>query len=137
MSELAEQLREARETNGWFQREAGRRCGISKTSIVYYEQGRAIPGRDSLCKLARVYGLSEDYLMRMRERALVERKLDKQRSRTKRFHKNNIIRGRGTKNIKWRVLSVRVDGTLLVERVIRPPRKSINRPEFYQVVSNA
>jgi len=112
---LGTRLRKARELAGLSTKEVAKLCGVSNWSICDYENGRTKPSEKRLEKLKSIYGISGSCPF-------------------SRFKAGDIIKGKSTKNIQWRVLNVRSDGTLDVEKVIEPPRKIIKRPEFYQVV---
>ena len=60
--DLGDRLRESRKRRGWTQREASERVEISKESIEGYENGRERPPFERIVKMAKVYGVSLDYL---------------------------------------------------------------------------
>lgn len=59
---LPERLRAAREKLGLKQQELGRLCGLGVNQISRYETGFHDPSAMTLAKLARVLGVSMDYL---------------------------------------------------------------------------
>ena len=136
MSDLSEMLKVARKAAGLSLREAGRRCGLSYEGIHKYEKGLNIPRPRNIIRLARTYGLPDNYFGKARRAAILQREQSRPKAHESSFTAGNIIKGEHTKRIQWRVLQVHRDGTLDVERVIQPPRKTIKRPEFYRVVSN-
>ena len=61
---LGERVRNLREARGWTQRELARRAGIASKSVIsYYELGERHPTLDNLVLLAKVFGVSTDYLL--------------------------------------------------------------------------
>lgn len=47
----------------WSQAELARRIGVSASAIGMYEQGRREPSLDIVVQLARVFGVTTDYLL--------------------------------------------------------------------------
>jgi len=134
MTELAELLKAARKQAGLTYRAASEASGVSYATICDNENGRFIPRARNLSRLARAYGLPSGYFRQARNKALAMREARKLRLGTRQFRRSDIIKRTGAKSTFWRVLRVLEDGRLEVEKVIQPPRKTINRPESYEVV---
>jgi transcriptional regulator with XRE-family HTH domain len=60
---LGQRLREARLKRGWSQWQLALRSGIAPTLLSQYERGVITPSTESVKKLARVLGVSADYLL--------------------------------------------------------------------------
>ena len=60
---LGERIALLRSKLGWSQAELARRLNISPSAVGMYEQGRREPPVDILISLARVLGVSMDYLV--------------------------------------------------------------------------
>ena len=50
-------------SKGWSQAELGRQLGVSASAIGLYEQGRREPSLDLLVRMARLFGVTTDYLL--------------------------------------------------------------------------
>ena len=50
-------------SKGWSQAELARRIGVSASAVGMYEQGRREPSLDIVVQLARVFGVTTDYLL--------------------------------------------------------------------------
>ena len=62
---LGERLKELRMERNMSQQELGNLLGITKVSVCGYENGTRSPSIDTLCEIARVFGVSTDYLLGM------------------------------------------------------------------------
>lgn len=60
---LARQLRDLRLARSWSQLEVARQLGVERTLIGNYEQGLNYPSVPTLQKLARVFGVTVDFLL--------------------------------------------------------------------------
>jgi transcriptional regulator with XRE-family HTH domain len=58
-----DRLREAREKQGWSQRELARLCGLGEAQIHRYENGVSDPAAKYLKLIAEQLGVSTDYLL--------------------------------------------------------------------------
>ena len=58
-------LRDLREDNDWSQAYVGEQINISQRTYAYYEAGEHMIPPDVLCALARLYGVSVDYLLNL------------------------------------------------------------------------
>ena len=63
MALVVERLRDAREQNGWSQRELARLCGLGELQIHRYETGTTDPSTDNLRTIAEKLGVSTDFLL--------------------------------------------------------------------------
>lgn len=61
---FGDKLRKLRKERGWSQDELGQRAGIHGRHVGKYEIGRAMPNAETVVKLAEVFGVSIDYLLR-------------------------------------------------------------------------
>ena len=52
-----------RRAAGWSQGELAQQLGVSPSAVGMYEQGRREPSADTLVALARLFGVSLDYLL--------------------------------------------------------------------------
>ena len=60
---LGARIAALRKAAGWNQAELARRIQVSASAVGMYEQGRREPSADTLVQLARVLGVSVDYLL--------------------------------------------------------------------------
>lgn len=60
---FGEKLRQLRKERNWSQDALGAELGIHGRHIGKYETGKVMPGADTLVKIARVFGVSVDYLL--------------------------------------------------------------------------
>ena len=60
---LAVQIAFLRIGKGWSQAELGRRLGVSASAIGMYEQGRKEPSLGLVVRIARLFGVTVDYLL--------------------------------------------------------------------------
>ena len=60
---LGMRLKSLRESKGLSQEEAADMTGISSTLLRYYEKGTRVPTLCAIDELARVYGVTVDYLL--------------------------------------------------------------------------
>ena len=63
-AELGDRIWKLREARGWSQRELARRAGIASKSVIsYYELGERHPTLENLVRIAKVFGVTTDYLL--------------------------------------------------------------------------
>lgn len=67
MEILQERLETARKKCGMTQRQAADSLHIVRSTYSYYERGKTNPPLDILIKLAKLYGVSADYLLGLEE----------------------------------------------------------------------
>jgi transcriptional regulator with XRE-family HTH domain len=60
---FGERLRTIREKRGLTQRELGALCGLGDKQIWRYENGQSAPNTEALIQLARILGITSDYLL--------------------------------------------------------------------------
>lgn len=65
--ELGNKLIKAREEHGWSVSEEAKKANISRNSISRYEDATQVPKFNTLAKLAKLLGLSLDYLAGFKE----------------------------------------------------------------------
>ena len=63
MKIFCEKLKELRTSNKLTQREMAKTLSIAQPSYIRYEQGKAEPTLENLCKIADVFDVSIDYLL--------------------------------------------------------------------------
>ena len=61
---FAEKVLALRRRNGWSQEELAEKAGVSRQSISKWESAASIPDIDKILVLARVFGVSTDYLLK-------------------------------------------------------------------------
>ncbi len=61
---LAEKLVELRKQAGWSQEELADRLGVTRQSVSKWESAQSVPDLDRILKLARLFGVSTDCLLR-------------------------------------------------------------------------
>lgn len=62
---LGERIRQLRTSRGWSQRELARQAGVVNASMIsYYELGERLPSYGTLLRIADVFHISTDYLLR-------------------------------------------------------------------------
>ena len=61
---VGERIRLQREAKGWKQSDLATRVGVSRAAIGYYETGTRTPPYATLIRIADVFGVSTDYLLR-------------------------------------------------------------------------
>ena len=60
---LAVRIALLRARKGWSQAELGRQLGVSASAIGMYEQGRREPSLGLVVRIARLFGVTTDYLL--------------------------------------------------------------------------
>lgn len=63
MQPFIERLKDLRLEHGLKQEEIAKKLNISTSAYGYYEQGRNEPSLETLCQIAKTYGVSTDYLL--------------------------------------------------------------------------
>lgn len=61
---FADKITELRKKNGWSQEELAERLGVSRQSVSKYESAQSIPDLDKLLRLASIFGVTTDYLLK-------------------------------------------------------------------------
>ena len=62
---LGGRISKLRAERGWSQSELARRTGLSSRSVIsYYELGERFPSYETLVRMADVFGVTTDYLLR-------------------------------------------------------------------------
>lgn len=61
---FADQFRYHRKRRGWTQQEAADRIGVSRSAVANYESGRKIPHKEVLIRIANIFEVSIDELLR-------------------------------------------------------------------------
>lgn len=62
-SSFRDMLRLLRRANGWAQREVAERLHINRSTYAYYETGRTRPEYETLVNIAKLHGVSVDFLL--------------------------------------------------------------------------
>lgn len=60
-------LKKLREAKGWTQAELGKKMGITRASVNAWEMGISNPSTDYLVELAKIFQVSSDYLLGLKE----------------------------------------------------------------------
>lgn len=64
-AQIGERIRKLRNERGWLQRDLATRAGIVNASMIsYYELGERCPSYDTLLRLADVFRVTTDYILR-------------------------------------------------------------------------
>ncbi len=64
MNELfCKRIKLLRQSNGWSQANLAKHMGLSQQSVAKWEAGQSTPTPDALAKLARLFGITTDYLL--------------------------------------------------------------------------
>ena len=63
-ADVGDRIRQLRESKGWKQSDLAVRIGVSRAAIGYYETGTRTPPYATLIKIADVFGVSTDFLLR-------------------------------------------------------------------------
>ena len=64
-AEIGRRIRDLRFARGWSQNDLARRAGLASRSVVsFYELGDRYPSYETLLRLADVFGVSAEYLLR-------------------------------------------------------------------------
>ena len=61
---MGKRIRELRLQHGWSQTELGKRIGVNKSVISFYELGTRFPTYDNLLRICDVFNVSADYILR-------------------------------------------------------------------------
>lgn len=68
---VAERIKALREKLELTQAEVARRLGISRAGVNAWEMGLSVPSTQYLVELAKIFGVSTDYLLGMEKTAMV------------------------------------------------------------------
>lgn len=63
MSKFSDRLKDARQFNGYSQKQLAQILGITESGYAHWEQGRTEPNTETLCKLCQILNVSSDYLI--------------------------------------------------------------------------
>ena len=63
-ADMGKRIRGLRLQHGWSQTELGKRIGVNKSVISFYELGTRFPTYDNLLRICDVFNVSADYLLR-------------------------------------------------------------------------
>ncbi len=61
---LADKITELRKKNGWSQEELAEKAGVTRQSVSKWESAQSQPDLDKIIKLAEIFGVTTDYLLR-------------------------------------------------------------------------
>ena len=61
---LADKIINERKKNGWSQEELAEMLGVSRQSVSKWEGAQAVPDLQKILKLAEIFGVSTDYLLK-------------------------------------------------------------------------
>ena len=63
---LAEKISEERKKNGWSQEELAEKLSVSRQSVSKWESGQSVPDLNRILEMARIFGVTTDYLLKMK-----------------------------------------------------------------------
>ena len=63
-AEIGKRIRELRLQHGWSQTELGRKIGVNKSVISFYELGTRFPTYENLLRICDVFNVTADYILR-------------------------------------------------------------------------
>ena len=61
---LADRIVELRKKKGWSQEELAEMIDVTRQSVSKWESGQSLPDLDKILKLADIFGVSTDYLLK-------------------------------------------------------------------------
>lgn len=61
---LADKIMELRKKNGWSQEELAEQMNVTRQSVSKWEGAQSVPDLDKILQLARIFGVSTDYLLK-------------------------------------------------------------------------
>lgn len=61
---LAEKISEERKKNGWSQEELAEKLSVSRQSVSKWESGQSVPDLNRILEMARIFGVTTDYLLK-------------------------------------------------------------------------
>lgn len=64
MATFGEKLKQARKQKGWSQEELGKQIGVHGRHVGKYENGHTMPSAETLVRIATIFNVSTDYLLR-------------------------------------------------------------------------
>lgn len=64
---LPQKLKELRDKKKWRQEDVAKKIGIARTTYAMYEQGNREPDYETLIKLAELYNVSIEYILKGKE----------------------------------------------------------------------
>ena len=62
---MYKRIRELREQHGWTQASVGQRINFPQRTYAYYEAGKRKLPPEVICALAKLYGVSADYILEL------------------------------------------------------------------------
>lgn len=61
---LADKIMNERKRNGWSQEELADKLGVSRQSVSKWESAQSVPDLNRIIKLAEIFGVTTDYLLK-------------------------------------------------------------------------
>ena len=68
---LADKIMNERKKNGWSQEELADKLGVSRQSVSKWESAQSVPDINRILDLAKLFGVSTDYLLKDEIEAIV------------------------------------------------------------------
>ena len=68
---LADKIKKLREQSGWTQSELAKKLGLTRSSVNGWEMGLSVPSTQYIVELAKLFGVSTDYLFGMNETSTI------------------------------------------------------------------
>ena len=75
---LADKIMNERKRNGWSQEELADKLGVSRQSVSKWESAQSVPDLNRIIKLAEIFGVTTDYLLKEELENCVEQKVVKE-----------------------------------------------------------
>lgn len=66
-----DRIKELRQKNGWSQQELASKTGIDQSIVAGYESGKKTASPDNLIDIAKLFGVSLDYLLGMSDEKII------------------------------------------------------------------
>ena len=63
---LADKIISLRKKEGWSQEELAEQLGVSRQAVSKWESARSVPDMDKLLTMSRIFGVTTDYLLKMK-----------------------------------------------------------------------
>lgn len=88
---LADRIVELRKKKGWSQEELAEAAGVTRQSVSKWESAQSVPDLDKILKLAEIFGVTTDYLLKDEKTSEGRRKkIEKKRKQKKRPRETRI-----------------------------------------------
>ena len=89
---LADKIMNERKRNGWSQEELADKLGVSRQSVSKWESAQSVPDLNRIIKLAEIFGVTTDYLLKEELENSFEQQVVKEDDVTKKMYLCKKIR---------------------------------------------